>query len=235
MPKPSSPSFRPFWPALVCAALSGALWIWSRQLPESTWEKSGPVAATPAVGLPPAESAAPAASPDPHPEVPSPTPTPTPTPSALASASPTPAPEEAAIDDTQAAPSATPSAPTPVPTPRPSEEELLGPLPQHSNDELAARASATPEAALSLADIARNPRLWPKQVVLLVPVHFAVMSNGVLSGNLQMPAGRAVTLKQVYPDGSVLLEIPGAQAKTKAQATDLLARARLLAKSQPAQ
>jgi len=228
MPTPSSaPSFRPFWPALLCAALSGALWIWSRQLPESTWEKSGPVATTPAAGLPAAaEPAAPTASPDPRPEAPSPTPPPT----ALA-----PAPEEAAPDAPQAAPSATPSAPTPTPTPRPSEEELLGPLPQHSNEELAARASATPEAALSLADIARTPRLWPKQVVLLVPVHFAVMSNGVLSGNLQMPAGRVVTLKQVYPDGSVLLEIPGAQAKTKAQATDLLARARLLAKSQPAQ
>ena len=230
MPPSTSRSLRPFWPPFVCAVLSGALWFWSRQLPESSWEKSGPVSPTPVLSALPvaSESTPPTPAPEEHPVVPSPTPV------AVASSDPSPSPDESA-PVAQATPSATPSAPTPAPTPRPSEEDLLGPLPQHSQEELAARASATPEPALSLAEIARNPQLWPKQVVLLVPVRFAVMSNGVLAGNLQMPAGRAVMLKQVNSDGSVLLEIPGAQAKTKAQATDVIARARLQAKSQPQQ
>ena len=111
----------------------------------------------------------------------------------------------------------------------------MGPLPSHTQEELAARAAATP---FDVPDIAKDPQLWPKQVVLIIPVRFSVIKNGVIAGNFQMPQGRTVLLRQVYADGTVLLElpeIPGTQAKVKAQATDLLARARMLAEARQKQ
>lgn len=63
----------------------------------------------------------------------------------------------------------------------------------------------------------------------MTTVSFPVILNGINRGNIQLPAGRAVTLRKVNPDGTVELEMQGAMAKVNAQATDVLARARATA------
>jgi hypothetical protein len=85
---------------------------------------------------------------------------------------------------------------------------------------------------LEIADIAKQPQLWPKQVVLNAAVRFPVIMNGVNVGNMQLPAGRAVNLRKVYPDGTIDIELQGSQIKVTAQTTDVLARARAVAARQ---
>lgn len=219
----------PFWLPVICALLSAGMWIWSRHLPESVWESSR-------AKIPPSPQLAETA---PAP-TPAPTPAPSPEPVVEAPAPPAkPAPAPALPATATASPSATPppTSPTPNPAPRPTDAELAGPLPQHAPEEVAPASSSpapsvVPSAPLDLADIARQPQLWPRQVVLLTSVRFSVVLKGVNVGNVQIPAGRGVLLRKVNPDGTVEIELqesPGSQAKVKAQATDLLARARALA------
>jgi len=80
---------------------------------------------------------------------------------------------------------------------------------------------------MEIADIAKQPSLWPKQIVILVPVRFPVVLNGVNIGNIQVPPHSAVVLQKVNPDGTVMIERQGSQAKVKAQETDLSARVAL--------
>ena len=92
--------------------------------------------------------------------------------------------------------------------------------------------AATPEptpAPLQIAEVAGQPQLWPKQVVLTTSVNFPVILNGINRGNIQLPAGRAVNLRKVNPDGTVELDLQGAMTKVNAQVTDVLARARATA------
>lgn len=148
----------------------------------------------------------------------------------MASAAPDPLPK--------AAPASRPS-----PTPLPTEAELAGPLPQHSPEELASppqtippttAAQPTATSSLTLAEIARQPELWPKQVILLASVRFPAILKGVNVGNIQVPAGRLALVRKVNVDDTIDLELPGSQgatAKVKAQATDLIVRAQALASS----
>lgn len=230
MPNPPSSPIRPFLLPLLCVLLSGALWAWLRQIPAEDWELTGTATPPATIALAAASpEALPKASPKPKaaPKAPASSPSPKASPKGTPQASPSPAP--ASPSPSQEA-KETPQ-PTPTPSPTPTETELLGPLPTHTQEEIAARAAATP---FEVPDVAKDPQLWPKQVVLIMPVRFSVIKNGVIAGNFQMPQGRSVLLRQVYPDGTVLLElpeIPGTQAKVKAQATDLLARARALAEA----
>jgi len=216
------------WLAVFCAVLSAGLWEWSRRLPESNWESSA------AVSLPsPTAEPGPTTGPEPttplnaDPSEAAPAPTSTP---ALAEVSP-PAPTPSATE-TVAAATPTPAASTPPP----SDAELAGPLPAHA--ETAATpppsptpptASIVPDAPLDLGEIARQPQLWPRQVVLLASVRFPVILKGVNVGNIQVPPGRPVLLRKVDLDGSVEIELQGSLTKVKAQTTDILARAQAIA------
>lgn len=228
---------------LGCALLSAALWVWSRGLPEPNWESStvaSALAATPtpspaeAVAVAPAPSSTPKPKlkskpkPKPAPVIPDPTPV-------VAEATPiepvpsaTPTTPEPTPVIAEATPAATPA--TPEPSPRPTDAELAGPLPEHSPGEAPATAAAPP-VPLEIGDIARQPRLWPPQVILLRTQRFPVVIKGVNVGNVQVPAGRPVTLRKVNTDGTLEIEFQGSPAKVKAQATDLEARAAALAAS----
>lgn len=140
------------------------------------------------------------------------------------SATPTPEPSPVVAETTPAAPIATPE-----PSPQPSEAELAGPLPEHSPGETVS-AAATP-VNLEIGDIARQPQLWPPQVILMSTQRFPVVIKGVNVGNVQVPAGRPVILRKVNPDGTLEIEFQGSPAKVKAQATDLVVRATALAAS----
>ena len=216
---------------LGCALLSVALWVWSRGLPEPNWETStAPLALAPAPAPSPTAAVAAVPTPEPNP-VPAVVPSPTPvvaetTPlEPVPTAPPTPEPSPVVAE--------TPPAATPVPpepSPRPSDAELAGPLPEHSPGEVVAAASATP-VNLEIGDIARQPKLWPPQVILIRTQRFPVIIKGVNVGSVQVPAGRPVTLRKVNPDGTLEIEFQGSPAKVKAQATDLAARATALAAS----
>jgi ribosomal protein L24 len=95
---------------------------------------------------------------------------------------------------------------------------------------VATAAAATP-VNLEMGDIARQPKLWPPQVILIRTQRFPVIIKGVNVGSVQVPAGRPVTLRKVNPDGTLEIEFQGSPAKVKAQATDLAARAAALAAS----
>lgn len=213
---------------LGCALLSAAFWSWSRGLSEPNWESSSAALA------PMPESSTVAAVPTPTPK-PKPKPikkAPSPTPALvqatpdvpMPSATPTPEPFPVVAEATPAAPIATPE-----PPPRPSDAELAGPLPEHSPGETAV-AAVTP-TNLDIGDIARQPQLWPPQVILVSTQRFPVVIKGVNVGNVQVPAGRPVTLRRVNLDGTLEIEFQGSPAKVKAQATDLVARATALAAS----
>ena len=218
-----------------CAVLSAVLWGWSRGLLEPNWESSAaPLALAPMPEPSPAIRVAATSAPKPKPKskpappkiVPSPTPalvqaTPV---EPISSAPPTPEPSPVVAEATPGAPLS-----TPTPTPRPSEAGLSGPLPEHSPGEPAV-AAATP-ASLDIDEIARQPQLWPPQVILVSAQRFPVVIKGVNVGNVQVPAGRAVTLRKVNADGTLEIEFQGSPAKVKAQATDLAARAAALAAS----
>ena len=220
-----------------CAVLSAVLWGWSRGLLEPNWESSAaPLALAPMPEPSPAIRVAATSAPKPKPKskpappkiVPSPTPalvqaTPV---EPIPSAPPLPAPEPSPVV-AEAMPGA--SLATPMPAPRPSEAGLAGPLPEHSPGEPAV-AAATP-ASLDIDEIARQPQLWPPQVILVSAQRFPVVIKGVNVGNVQVPAGRAVTLRKVNADGTLEIEFQGSPAKVKAQATDLAARAAALAAS----
>lgn len=202
---------------------SAGLWGWSRRLPESIWESS---------------TTAPLPSPEVEPKLamgPEPTPPP---PSVSETAAPpdsTPAPAETSAP-VRVPTEIPPTAATPIPPNRPpSEEELAGPLPaaadpaaSHSNPP-AAPISVIPAAQLDIGEIARQPQLWPRQIVLLAPARFPVILNGVNVGNVQLPSGRAVILRKVDADGFVEIELQGSLTKVKAQATDIVARAQAMA------
>lgn len=234
--------------AVICAVMSVLLWVWSSGLTEPNWESAdeGMVFyGKPPIELPASEppredahetaSAAPKsqplpAAPKPAPSEPAPSPEAA-APVAVEAPSPeptvppvTPTPDPSPVVAAAATPEATPK---PVP-PRPSDAELAGPLPEHSPGEAVSAAAArtpAPAARLEIADIARQPRLWPREVVLAASQRFPVVLNGVNVGNVQVPAGRSVLLRKVNADGTLEIEFQGAVAKVKARATDLIERA----------
>ena len=227
------------WLAVFCALLSAGLWAWTRRLPETTWESSVAVSPSPSAAetvrttgtepMPPAttdaDETAPASTPAPplaEATPPQPTPEPTPVAATVAAASPTPSPT-----------------PTP-PAAKPPEADLAGPLPANpgnaappSSPQPTAQptpaAAILPPAPLDLSEIAQQPELWPRQIVLLASVRFPVILNGVNVGNVQVPPGSAVLLRKVGADGTVEIERQGSRTKVQATSTDLLARAQALA------
>ena len=236
------------WVALLFAALSAGLWEWSRSLPASHWETTGSTTAS--LPSPAASERTPAAaaweSAQPANEnsgetTPAETATPQPTPgtdstATVADSTPT----TAAADSTATAAASAPAPESVTPPPTPTDTPLAGPLPEKSEPAAPAAPAAPPSPAaailppapLDLAEIARQPALWPKQVLLLASVRFPVILNSVNVGNVQVQPGRAVILHKVNPDGTVEIELPGTQAsrtKIKAEATDLLPRAQTLA------
>ena len=228
-----------FWLAVFCAILGGGIWSWSSRLPEAVWESST------ATALPlPTPSAAPAITPDATPistpdAKPAPvveaTPSPQPVaPDAAPVASPAPAPASSPDSSAEAAVSPAPS-PVPAPAPSPAEMTVTAPTPAPAAVEPVATATPqpTPPPPLTVEDIARQPQLWPKQLLLLTSARFPVVLNGVNVGNVLVPAGSAVILRKVNPEGTVEIELRGSKATVKAEATDLAARARVLAATPP--
>jgi len=227
------------WMAIFCALVSAGFWGWSRCIPDSLWEFSKPVAhSSPAADVVPASAAetpAPLATPAESTVAVAPTSEPSPTTPAAPAEVPAPTTAPSPDAPTVAAATAT------KPVSPPSDAELAGPLPEKSPAETApatpvAQASppapavaATPAPPLELADIAKQPQFWPKQVFLLAAVKFPVVLKGVNVGTMLLPPGRPVTLRKVNPDGSVEIELQGAQTKVSAQTTDVLARARAVA------
>ena len=110
-----------------------------------------------------------------------------------------------------------------APTPAPAAVEPVA----------TATPQPTPPPPLTVEDIARQPQLWPKQLLLLTSARFPVVLNGVNVGNVLVPAGSAVILRKVNPEGTVEIELRGSKATVKAEATDLAARARVLAATPP--
>lgn len=198
--------------AILCALLSVGFWIWSNRQPKPNWETSGPIASVP---LPaPAPSAVPApaaATPTSAPETASATPVPPPTP---VDAAPSPAPAPVVSAETPAPTDTAPPASTPEPPP--SAEPTPAPAP------------------LEIADLARQPQLWPKQVLLVAPVRFNVIMQGKAMGSILVPARRPVILRKINPDGTVEIQYQSNTAITKHQDTDLLPRARAAALEKPA-
>ena len=135
-----------------------------------------------------------------------------------------------------ASPSPVPVAPTSAavsPAAAPAIPDIEGPLP--TSDPVAPAAPQTspalvappvPQTALDPQAIARQPQLWPRQVLLQSPVRFPVFINGREVGNVQLPRGAAVLLRKVRLDGTVEIERQGSYANVPPQATDLVARVR---------
>lgn len=93
---------------------------------------------------------------------------------------------------------------------------------------------AAENAPPTLAQIAQNPALWPREVALLKPVDFPIVFEGRAAGQTVLPAGTRLRLVQVRA-ASVELENGGAREWIAADATDLSARAaRLRAAATPA-
>ena len=115
-------------------------------------------------------------------------------------------------------PSATPSpvAATPVEKP-PEPPEVIAPVPP-----------STPAPQLSLADIAQNRALWPKQVLLVKPVVFPVVLKQRPMGTVTLAPGRAVDVLAVGPQG-LTLAFQGGTRLVPADATNVLEMARRLA------
>ena len=196
--------------AIFFAVLSAGFWLWSARLPKSEWESS----TTATLPCPP-------------------TPTPVlPTPGKKAPEGAPPA--VAKLTPAASAPSPSPphGEPVPIAPPVPAEDVSTSALPQApaspGGEAIAsapAVAAATP-ALLEIGDIAKQPRLWPRQVLTLVPINFPVIINGVNSGSVRAPAGSPVVLRKVNADGTVEIELRGLQTTVKASDTDVLKRAR---------
>ena len=112
-------------------------------------------------------------------------------------------------------PTPTPAAPVAETTPTPAAPPETAPPP-----------ALPPAPALGVSDIAKQPELWPKQVLLRASVRFPVILKGVNVGNIQVPSGSPVLLHKVNPDETVEIELRGAQTKVKAELTDLVDRVR---------
>ena len=145
---------------IFCVALSAGLWVWSKHLPEPTWESTLAVTPPPktaeTASAPGSENKLPAAIPTPTdtvaaspepksvaPEISAPaSETPAPAPDIAASAAPAPSTDTASVAPSA---SAEPAAPLPSPTAAPSDATLAGPLPQNPAPESA--STPAPEAA----------------------------------------------------------------------------------------
>lgn len=82
-------------------------------------------------------------------------------------------------------------------------------------------------AGLTIAQVAADQRLWPKQVILKVPATVPAMVNGAPAGNVTLPAGQLVKLVRLAGE-TAHLEVNGSPFTLPATQTDLLAGAAML-------
>lgn len=85
-----------------------------------------------------------------------------------------------------------------------------------------ALAAAT-AAAQDTASIAADRTLWPKSVVVSIPLDAPVMIAGKESGSIKLPAGREYPVKAVTAE-SVTVDLGGTSRMVLAGDTDLLAK-----------
>ena len=79
-------------------------------------------------------------------------------------------------------------------------------------------------AEISIAEIENNPALWPKEVLVNVPLQVPLQINGQSAGNLDLPAGRVLPVKSVA-NGQVTLTVGASTATVSPADTDLETRA----------
>ena len=77
---------------------------------------------------------------------------------------------------------------------------------------------------LTSSTIAGDRSLWPKSVVVSVPIEAPVIIAGKVSGSMKLPAGREYPLSAVGAE-SVTIDVGGSQATVAVGETDLLVKA----------
>lgn len=77
---------------------------------------------------------------------------------------------------------------------------------------------------LTSATIAADRSLWPKSVVVSVPIEAPIIIAGKASGSMKLPAGREYPLTSVCAE-SVSIDVGGSQATVAVGETDLLVKA----------
>jgi hypothetical protein len=77
---------------------------------------------------------------------------------------------------------------------------------------------------LTSSIIAADRSLWPKTVVVSVPLEAPVIIAGKVSGSMNLPAGREYPLSAVGAE-SVTIDVGGSQATVAVGETDLLVKA----------
>lgn len=202
---------------ISCALLSVALLLWSRRQSAANQDSSLLLATAPTPTALPSMPSTPLPAPTeentPEPfSGPTGTAAVTPDASAPAVAGRTPGKADAAAAASRA--------------PSPSlSTDVEPPLPEADSTSIqASDLKRQPPLKISVASVAADPRLWPRQVVLQGPVRFPVYINGNPAGSVQIGRGSLVSLHKVQPDGTVELERLGSIAKANASQTDLLAR-----------
>lgn len=77
---------------------------------------------------------------------------------------------------------------------------------------------------MSSSAVAADRLLWPKSVVVAVPIEAPVILDGRACGSMKLPAGKEYPLVAVAAD-SVTIDAGGSRATVAVENTDLLARA----------
>ncbi|MFZ4776345.1 MAG: thioredoxin-like domain-containing protein, partial [Terrimicrobiaceae bacterium] len=87
---------------------------------------------------------------------------------------------------------------------------------------------------LTSSTIAGDRSLWPKSVVVSVPIEAPIIIAGKASGSMKFPAGREYPLSAVGAE-SVTIDVGGSQATVAAVDTDLLVKAAAVKEARDAQ
>ena len=87
---------------------------------------------------------------------------------------------------------------------------------------------------LTSSTIAADRSLWPKSVVVSVPLEAPVIIAGKVSGSMKLPAGREYPLSAVGAE-SVTIDVGGSQATVAVGDTDLLVKAAAVKEAHDAQ
>lgn len=119
------------------------------------------------------------------------------------------------------APAQTPT-PMPAATPEPGAIPALTPVPRPA-------AAATPEPPVPLSQVDR--RALPREVTLLKPVDFVLLSQGQPIGSARAAAGVRVSLVGVVNDSEIEVQMGDSRQTIPSSSTDIDARVRVILRS----
>ena len=121
-----------------------------------------------------------------------------------------------------------PGEPAAVSTPPPSASP--SPIVAVASTPAPMTVAATPEPRIALSTVDR--RALPRQVLLLKPVDFIILSQGQQVGSVHAAAGVWVDLVDVASDGQIEVQMGGIRQTIPAADTDIESRVRQLLKYQ---